>query len=224
MNWVGIKIDQGPVKSPSIPLYKRGKILKWFQQVPPFHKGGLGPARHGSRSGEAGGGISKLALPWRPVQGTPHIKRKQQEGYTLVEILIAIAILAFGLLAVATMQVTAIKTNAIARGISQGLTLGQTKVEELMNLAYSALNDTDLDGTDEDADDDGIDDDGGNFGLNDTGNDSDNEEPNGRYTIYWNVAVNEPVISSKTIRVIVTWTEKGRNKRIKVDFVKTNLS
>ena len=194
MNWVGIKIDQGPVKSPSIPLYKRGKILKWFQQVPPFHKGGLG-------------GI-----------------RKKQEGYTLVEILIAIAILAFGLLAVATMQVTAIKTNAIARGISQGLTLGQTKVEELMNLAYSALNDTDLDGTDEDADDDGIDDDGGNFGLNDTGNDSDNEEPNGRYTIFWNVAVNEPVISSKTIRVIVTWTEKGRNKRIKLDFVKTNLS
>jgi len=204
MNWVGIKIDQGPVKSPSIPLYKRGKILKWFQQVPPFHKGENPPSPPFSKGGP--GGIL------------------QEEGYTLVEILIAIAILAFGLLAVATMQVTAIKTNAIARGISQGLTLGQTKVEELMNLAYSALNDTDLDGTDEDADDDGIDDDGGNFGLNDTGNDSDNEEQNGRYTIYWNVAVNEPVISSKTIRVIVTWTEKGRNKRIKLDFVKTNLS
>ncbi len=204
MNWVGIKIDQGPVKSPSIPLYKRGKILKWFQQVPPFHKGENPPSPPFSKGGP--GGIL------------------QEEGYTLVEILIAIAILAFGLLAVATMQVTAIKTNAIARGISQGLTLGQTKVEELMNLAYSALNDTDLDGTDEDADDDGIDDDGGNFGLNDTGNDSDNEEPNGRYTIYWNVAVNEPVISSKTIRVIVTWTEKGRNKRIKLDFVKTSLS
>ena len=204
MNWVGIKIDQGPVKSPSIPLYKRGKILKWFQQVPPFHKGENPPSPPFSKGGP--GGIL------------------QEEGYTLVEILIAIAILAFGLLAVATMQVTAIKTNAIASGISQGLTLGQNKVEELMNLAYSALNDTDLDGTDEDADDDGIDDDGGNFGLNDTGNDSDNEEPNGRYTIYWNVAVNEPVISSKTIRVIVTWTEKGRNKRIKLDFVKTNLS
>ena len=204
MNWVGIKIDQGPVKSPSIPLYKKGKILKWFQQVPPFHKGENPPSPPFSKGGP--GGIL------------------QEEGYTLIEILIAIAILAFGLLAVATMQVTAIKTNAIASGISQGLTLGQTKVEELMNLAYSALNDTDLDGTDEDADDDGIDDDGGNFGLNDTGNDSDNEEPNGRYTIYWNVAVNEPVISSKTIRVIVTWTEKGRNKRIKLDFVKTNLS
>jgi prepilin-type N-terminal cleavage/methylation domain-containing protein len=149
----------------------------------------------------------------------------KQEGYTLVEILIAIAILAFGLMAVATMQITAIKTNAVASGISQGLTLGQAKVEELMNLSYSALSDTDLDGTDEDVDDDGVDDDGGNFGLNDTGDDSDNEEPpNGRYTIYWNVAVDEPVIGSKTIRVIVTWTEKGRSKRIALDFVKTNLS
>ena len=150
----------------------------------------------------------------------------KQEGYTLVEILIAIAILAFGLLAVATMQVRAIKTNATASGISQGLTLGQAKVEELMNLAYShtALSDTDGDGTNQDADDDGVDDDGDNFGLSHTGDDSDNEEPNGRYTIYWNIAVGEPVTSSKTIRVIVTWTEKGRNKRIKLDFVKTSLS
>jgi prepilin-type N-terminal cleavage/methylation domain-containing protein len=150
----------------------------------------------------------------------------KQEGYTLVEILIAIAILAFGLMAVATMQITAIKTNAIASGISQGLTLGQAKVEELMNLAYShsALKDTDGDGTNQDADDDGIDDDGGNFGLNDTGGDSDNEEPNGRYTIYWNVAKDEPATDSKTIRLIVTWTEKGKDKRIALDFVKTDLS
>jgi prepilin-type N-terminal cleavage/methylation domain-containing protein len=117
----------------------------------------------------------------------------KEEGYTLVEILIAIAILAFGLLAVATMQVTAIKTNATASGISQGLTLGQAKVEELMNLPYSAL--------------------------------SDGSSPStGKYTVFWNVAVNVPVTDSKTIRVIVTWTEKGKNKRINLDFVKTNLS
>jgi prepilin-type N-terminal cleavage/methylation domain-containing protein len=153
----------------------------------------------------------------------------KQEGYTLIEILIAIAILAFGLMAVATMQVTAIKTNAIASGISQGLTLGQAKVEELMNLSY---NHSELDddgggisnGTGQDADDDGVDDDGDNFGLDDTTG-ADGSEANGsRYTTYWNIAVDEPVISSKTIRVIVTWTEKGRNKSIKLDFVKTSLS
>jgi type IV pilus assembly protein PilV len=152
----------------------------------------------------------------------------KQEGYTLLEVLIAITILAFGLLAVATMQVRAIKTNAIASSISQGLTLGQAKVEELMNLAYShpALSDTDGDGTNQDADDDGVDDDGDNFGLSHTVGNADNNTPatNDGYTISWNVAVDEPVISSKTIRVIVTWTEKGRNKRIKLDFVKTSLS
>jgi len=117
----------------------------------------------------------------------------KEEGYTLIEILIAITILAFGLMAVATMQVTAIKTNATASGISQGLILGQAKVEELMNLPYSALSDG-------------------------------SSPPTGKYTVFWNVAVNVPVTDSKTIRVIVIWTEKGIDKRIKLDFVKTNLS
>ena len=152
----------------------------------------------------------------------------KQEGYTLVEILIAITVLAFGLLAVATMQVTAIKTNAIASGISQGLTLGQARVEELMNLPYGHddLKDWDGDGTGKDIDDDGEDDDGKNFGLDDTVDDSDRytSGTDGKYKVSWNIAVDEPVASSKTIRVIVTWTEKGRNKRIKLDFVKTNLS
>ena len=207
-----MKTDQGAVKSPrpprlsesdggqaSIPLYKSGKILKWIQQVPSFHKGGLG-------------GI------WQ-----------QQEGYSLVEVLIAITVLAFGLMAVATMQVTAIKTNATASGISQGLTLGQTKVEELMNLSYdhSDLNDDGggtNNGTGQDLDDDGVDDDGDNFGLDDTTG-ADGSEANGsRYTIYWNIAVDEPVTNSKTIRVIVTWTERGRDKRIALDFIKTDLS
>ncbi len=200
-----MKVPQGKVKSPSIPLYKRGKILKWFQQVPPFHKGKSNSLPPFSKGGL--GGISS------------------QEGYTLVEILIAIAILAFGLMAVATMQIAAIKTNAIASGISQGLTLGQATVEELMNLSYNHLEllDTDGDGTGQDLDNDGVDDDNDNFGLDDTTG-ADGSAANGRYTTYWNIAVDEPVISSKTIRVIVTWTEKGRNKRINLDFVKTNLS
>jgi prepilin-type N-terminal cleavage/methylation domain-containing protein len=158
---------------------------------------------------------------------------KQEEGYTLVEVLVALGILGFGLMAVATMQVTAIKTNAKASGMSQGVTLAQAKVEDLMNLSYSAIValDDDGDGTNQDADNDGNDDDGGNFGLNDTVDgggsviaDDSELNVNGRYSIYWNVAVNEPAANSSRIRVIVTWTEKGKNKRISLDFVMTNLS
>ncbi len=152
----------------------------------------------------------------------------KEEGYTLVEILIAITVLAFGLMAVATMQVTAIKTNAKASDMSQGLTLGQAKVEELMNLPYTHtdLSDTDGDGTDQDANDDGVDDDGDNFGLSHTAGEADKNTPetNNGYTIYWNIAIDEPVTDSKTIRVITTWKEKGKDKRIALDFIKTNLS
>jgi type IV pilus assembly protein PilV len=151
----------------------------------------------------------------------------KQEGYTLIEILIAITILAFGLMAVATMQVTAIKTNAVASGMSQGLTLAQDKAEELMNLSYSTLIDTTGDGTDED---DG-------FGLNNTVDPADEcNDPvsdgfwpdpwdcSVSYRLFWNIAVDEPVTNSKTIRVIVTWTERGRDKRIALDFIKTDFS
>jgi len=160
-------------------------------------------------------------------------KVRKDEGYTLVEVLVALGILGFGLLAVATMQVTAIKTNAIARGMSQGVTLAQAKVEELMNLPYnhddlkdkSPFNgsDQDLLPATADGEGDGVDDDGDNFGLDDTTG-ADGSEVNGRYTIYWNVAKDEPVTASKTIRVIVTWTERGKSKRISLDFVKTDLS
>jgi hypothetical protein len=99
-------------------------------------------------------------------------------------------------------------------------------VEELMNLSYghSDLLDTDGDGTGQDIDEDGFDDDGGNFGLDDTTGADGSEDNGGRYKLYWNIAIDEPATSSKTIRVIVTWTEKGRNKNIKLDFVKTDLS
>lgn len=151
----------------------------------------------------------------------------KNDGYTLVEVLVALGILGFGLLAVATMQVTAIKANARASGMSQGVTLAQGKAEDLMNLSYNALIDTTGDGTDED---DG-------FGLNNTVdlldecNDpvSDGFWPNpwdctAAYRLFWNIAVDKPAVDSKIIRVIVIWTERGKDKRISLDFVKTDLS
>ena len=161
----------------------------------------------------------------------------KDEGYTLVEVLIALGILGFGLLAVATMQVTAIRTNARARGLSQGVTLAQATVEELINLPYNhdLLNDNNDDGgniTDQDTDHNGVDDDDegssvdgiANFGLNQTGGSADQSQTSGRYNIFWNVAMNQPRPNSKTVRVIVTWTERKKVKRISLDFVRANLS
>ena len=157
---------------------------------------------------------------------------KKEAGFTLMEILIAIAILAFGLLAIATMQAWSIKGNSQAIGITEGITLAQDKIEEFIGLDYNHpdLSDkTPFNGTTQDtAPDDGVDDDGGNFGLDDTvdggGNViADNSATSGRYTVYWNVAVDEPINNMKTIRVIVQWTDRQATKRATVDFMKADI-
>jgi prepilin-type N-terminal cleavage/methylation domain-containing protein len=155
---------------------------------------------------------------------------KKEAGFTLMEILIAIAILAFGLLAVATMQAWSIKGNSQAIGITEGITLAQDKIEEFISLDYNHtdLSDTDNDGTTQDtAPDDGVDDDGGNFGLDNTTGAgtaaADHTDSYGRYNIYWNVAVDEPINNIKTIRVIVEWTDRLATKRATVDFMKADI-
>lgn len=155
---------------------------------------------------------------------------KKEAGFTIMEILIAIAILAFGLLAIATMQAWSIKGNSQAIGITEGITLAQDKIEEFIGLDYNHtdLSDTDNDGTTQDtAPDDGVDDDGDNFGLDNTTGAgtaaADHTDSYGRYNIYWNVAVDEPINNIKTIRVIVQWTDRLATKRATVDFMKADI-
>ena len=135
--------------------------------------------------------------------------------------------MAFGILAVATMQATSIKGNSQAIGITEGITLAQDKIEEFIYLDYNHpdISDTDNDGTNQDtAPDDGVDDNGGNFGLDDTDAAADHNPPDvGRYKIYYNIAVDEPINNIKTIRVIVQWTDRQVAKRATVDYMKADV-
>lgn len=65
-------------------------------------------------------------------------KAKSAEGFTLIETLIAMAILMVGLLAIAVMQVSAIRVNSKALSITERATLAQDKLEQLVALPYSA--------------------------------------------------------------------------------------
>jgi type IV pilus modification protein PilV len=56
-----------------------------------------------------------------------------ERGFTLLEILIAVSIFAIGVLAVASMQVSAIRGNRLGSEVTQATILAQDKLEELKN-------------------------------------------------------------------------------------------
>jgi hypothetical protein len=102
------------------------------------------------------------------------------------------------------------------------------RIEKIMRADFmDLLNlDVDGDGTDQDADANGADDDGGNFGLDDdTAASADLSEtsPDGVYSLFLNVAVDHRRFDTLTVRVIVTWTDRGTAKRFFLDFIKANV-
>ena len=66
-----------------------------------------------------------------------YIKKERNNGFTLVEVLIAILILAVGLLGMASLTVAIIKGNKLSIDLTAATTLAQDKMEDLRRQGYS---------------------------------------------------------------------------------------
>jgi type IV pilus modification protein PilV len=64
------------------------------------------------------------------------IKRIPNQGYTLIEVLIAMSIFAVGFLAVASMEIMSISQNAHARMQTEATAMAVDRLERLMALPY----------------------------------------------------------------------------------------
>jgi prepilin-type N-terminal cleavage/methylation domain-containing protein len=67
---------------------------------------------------------------------------KHQGGFTLVEFMIAITVLAVALLAMAGLQSTAIRSNADSKWQTAATTITEEKLVQLKNTGYTALANT----------------------------------------------------------------------------------
>lgn len=67
-----------------------------------------------------------------------------EKGFTLLEVIIAISILTFGLLAVASMQLTAIRGNYNASNITEATTVAQDRLELFLSQPYNTLDEGNL--------------------------------------------------------------------------------
>ncbi len=68
--------------------------------------------------------------------GYDNEKYNNQNGFTIVEVMIAIFILTIGILGAAAMQVASIDGNSIANQITEAATWGGDEIETLMAMPY----------------------------------------------------------------------------------------
>lgn len=87
-----------------------------------------------------------------------------EEGFTLIEVIISIAVLTIGILSLYAMHVASINSNATAINMTTGSSWASDRIEILLSRHYNHadLRDDNGNGTGQDANNDGIDDSGGN--------------------------------------------------------------
>lgn len=142
-------------------------------------------------------------------------------GFTLIEVVIAVVILTIGVLTAAQMQVASANRNTYAGRLTQATVESQNHFEFLAGLPYEDPNFPGL------ADDEWDDKDGdGMAGLDDdtiATADGNTTSPDGRFNLFWNVALNEPIQNTKTVRVIIDWMERGVRKTMVADYIKAQV-
>ncbi len=157
-----------------------------------------------------------------------------QDGFTLIEAVIALIVLSVGVLSLQRMQLTTIRGNGDAQSITAASTLAADRVEKLTALPYAdaSLVDRNGDGAG------GLDNTTNATGtkvtadflstVNASGNEvitnSGGTVPanTSKFSVYWNVADNSAVPGTKTIRVITVWGEGASKKTVVVNHVKAN--
>ena len=138
---------------------------------------------------------------------------QQNSGFSLIEVIIALAIFSIGIVGLYAVQTRTISQNYTSSRITTAVTWASDKAEDLLGHNYKDLTDGNGNGV---------------AGLSDTnpncapGNAVDGCEvsPDGIYTLQWNVAENRPVYRSKIIRVIVTSQRAGTGRLVDMEYVK----
>lgn len=133
----------------------------------------------------------------KPLRFKPHLL-ENQNGFTLIEILIAITIFAIGMLAVASMQVSGIHGNATANVLTGAAARAADTLESLLIRPYDHI----------DLDPAGNPHSGGTLG---------------RYTVSWNVTEDAMMPATKTIAVSVSYEDRGRPRNVFLTYYKSNI-
>lgn len=124
---------------------------------------------------------------------TSGARLSRQSGFTMVELLIAMAILATGILAVVAMQISTARNNTSGNLYTQANMLAMSQLEILKNMDVSLL----VPGA-----------------YNDPAPIDENGQAGGIYVRSWTIT--DIGVGSRALTVVVQWNRKGRTSRVEV--------
>ncbi|MCF8111451.1 MAG: prepilin-type N-terminal cleavage/methylation domain-containing protein [Desulfobacteraceae bacterium] len=130
------------------------------------------------------------------------MKHNNDSGFTLIEVLLAVALLSVGLLALGIMQAHFAAGNANSRQLIYATDVATNKIEELANITDST--DSDLSFTDP-------------GDPNDIHTETNTDYPLD-YVLEWDVIDNGD--QTRTIVLTVRWSTGGRNHEVNMNWVK----
>lgn len=128
-------------------------------------------------------------------------KRASDAGFSLLEALMGLTIVAIGVLSIAPVFVYSIRANAVGADVSSASALATEHMELLRSDHYTFLNP------------------GGDLDLNVIGY-ADDSDPD--YIVRWQIALNASPVGTKTIRVrvIARYRIAGEEKTVEVALVR----
>jgi prepilin-type N-terminal cleavage/methylation domain-containing protein len=128
---------------------------------------------------------------------------RKEDGFTLIEVMIAIAIFSIGILATWALQTGSTRGNTKARHLTSAATYAADRLERLVHLPYTHMDLTA--GVHTPAlDADGID--------NNYNGEIDEPGESGSLQLTWQVTDDSPILRTKTVRVDVAWRDPLRQK------------
>jgi prepilin-type N-terminal cleavage/methylation domain-containing protein len=113
--------------------------------------------------------------------------RSRREGFSLLEVLIATAVIGIAFFAAASMQVTSIGGNHKSRLRTEAVYLAQDLFEDMRNRDFMDINNNGSPQTN----------------IDETGNSG------GIYTRSWQVQFDTPGVLMRTVTVTIDWQERG---------------
>ena len=138
---------------------------------------------------------------------------RREDGFTLIEVMIAVAIFSIGILATWALQTGSTRGNTKARHLTSAATLASDRLERLGKLPYTHADLTagvhtpalTADGVD-----------------NNYNGEIDEAGESGPLQLTWRVTDDSPIVRTKTIRVDVVWRDPLRQKSMSLVSYKAN--